>query len=141
MLTFFRRPTAAKPTAPDTPRAVPVVHLPTAHRHRYAVEVAYYHSLAGLGDCLAAPAVGRRVVLFGGAGPLPAELAETTDRVVRAAGVNSYKAAVAAAAGLRDGDTLTVLLPADWDGPPAEALLDHARRWFASPHSSEDELR
>ena len=42
---------------------------------------------------------------------------------------------------LRDGDTLTVLLPDDWEGPPAEVLLDHARRWFASPHSREDELR
>jgi hypothetical protein len=138
MLTLFRRPTAAKPTPT---RSAVVEDVSAPHRQRYAVEVAYYHSPAGLADCLAVPLVGRRVVLFGGAGPLPAELAEMTDRVIRAAGVDPYAAAVVALAGLKDGDTLTVLLPDDWSGPPPEAMLDHARRWFDSPHSREDELR
>jgi len=31
-------------------------------------------------------------------------------------------------------DTLTVLLPEDWNGPAVEALLEHARRWFSSLH-------
>ncbi len=141
MLTFFRKPTTAKPTHPAGQRTDSVEQIPTAHRYRYAIEVAYYHSPAGLADCLAVPAAGRRVVLFGGAGPLPAELAEMTDEVVRAAGVDPFKAAVVAVAGLRDGDTLTVLLPDEWAGPPAEVLIEHARRWFSSPHSREDELR
>jgi hypothetical protein len=135
MLTLFRRLTG-KPTPT---RSAVVEDVSAPHRQRYSIEVAYYHTAAGLADCLAVPLAGRRVVLFGGAGPLPAELAEMTDRVVRAAGVDPYNAAVVALAGLKEGDTLTVLLPDDWSGPPAEALIDHARRWFSSPHSSEDE--
>ncbi len=140
MLKFLRRPTA-KPTPAAAPRSASIEQIPTAHRYRYAVEVAYYHSPAELADCLALPTAGRRVVLFGGKEPLPAEFTELTSEVVRAAGVDPYKAAVVAVAGVRDGDTLTVLLPDEWAGPPAEVLLDHARRWFASPHSHEDELR
>jgi hypothetical protein len=132
MLTLFRRP---------TPPAVAPQPVSAQHRQRFTIEVAFFRSPAELADCLAAPVSGRRVVLYGGTGTLPAALAEMADRVVRAAGVDPLKAAVLAHAGLRDGDTLTVLLPADWEGPPAEVLLDHARRWFASPHSQEDELR
>ncbi|MCU0705597.1 MAG: hypothetical protein MUF18_16610 [Fimbriiglobus sp.] len=140
MLTSFRRSTAVgKPSHSTTPRLATFERIPTAHRQRYAVEVAYYHSQACLADCLAVPVSGRRVVLFGGQGMLPAQLTEMTDRVVRAADVDPFKAAVVAVAGLKDGDTLTVLLPSDWAGPAAEEMLDYARRWFATPHSSEDE--
>lgn len=142
MLNFFRRPSVTKSPPPKPARTTGgAVPIPAPHRQRFAIEVAYYHSVCELADCLAAPVAGRRVVLYGGSGPLPGALSERTDRVVPAAGVDPFKATVLAYAGLQDGDTLTVLLPDDWDGPPAEVLLDHARRWFASPHSREDELR
>ena len=141
MLSFFRRPSAAKSPPPKTPRTGRAESIPAPHRQRFATEVAFYHSACEIADCLAAPTAGRRVVLYGGTGPLPGVLSEMTDRLIPAAGVDPFKAAVLAYAGLRDGDTLTVLLPDDWEGPPAEVLLDHARRWFASPHSREDELR
>ena len=139
MLTFFTRPPAANPNSSAPRQTAGVEQVPTAHRTRFNIEVACYHSPAEMADWLATPPHARRVVLFGGEGPLPAELAEMTERVVRLAGGDPYQAAVLAFSGLTDGDTLTVLLPADWDGPPAEALLEHANRWFASPHSSEDE--
>lgn len=140
MLSFFRRPSAAKSPAPEPARTGRAEPFPTPHRQRFAIEVAYYHSVCEIADCLAAPTAGRRVVLYGGSGPLPGPLGEMADRVVRATGTDPLNAAVLAHAGVRDGDTLTVLLPADWDGPPAEVLLDHARRWFASPHSREDDV-
>ncbi len=83
--------------------------------------------------------IGRKVVLYGGGGLLPVALAEMPGRVVRVNRLDAYHGAVAALGGVKAGDTLFILLPADWNGPPAEALLDHARRHFASPHSSEDE--
>jgi hypothetical protein len=106
------------------------------HRQRFAVEVAYYSRPAEVADCLAAPVGGRRVLLFAGRAALPPGAAT---RVVFADRTDPFAAAVVAWAGTKDGDTLTVLLPDDWAGPPAEALIDHARRYFASPHSSEDE--
>lgn len=141
MLSFFRRPPAAKSPPPKPARTGRAESIPAPHRQRFATEVAYYHSACEIADCLAAPTAGRRVVLFGGSGPLPGALGEITNRVIPAAGVDPFKAAVFAYAGLQDGDTLTILLPVDWEGPPAEVLLDHAHRWFASPHSREDELR
>jgi hypothetical protein len=135
MLTLSRRP----PDKPSAGRPVSLRPVHGPHRQRFTIEVAFFYTPSELDDCLACPVSGRRVVLYGGRGPLPPALAERTGRVVRLAGVDPLEAAVLAHAGLRDGDTLTVLLPADWDGPPAETLLDHARRWFASPHSGEDE--
>lgn len=135
MLTLSRRPAIKVMTDPTPPAVVPAV-VPGPHRQRFTVEVAFYRSPAEVADCLASPVSGRRVVLFGGDGPLPAE---TGDRVLRLAGADPFKVAVIAFAGLAAGDTLTVLLPDGWTGPAPEALLDHARRWFSSPHSSEDE--
>lgn len=137
MLKFLSR-SQAKPAVATRPAVVPVPQS-APHRQRYGVEVAYYHSPAEVDDCLATPVCGGRVVLYGGRGVLPHALSDLGDRVVRLTGVDPFKAAVLAHATLGDGDTLTVLLPDDWDGPPAEALIDHARRWFSSPHSSEDE--
>lgn len=137
MLAFSRHSHAK---SPDTPRrAVAPERLSGPHRQRFTVEVAFYRSPAEVADCLATPTRGRRVVLYGGRGTLPHALAGQAERVVRLTGVDPFEAAVLAHAALRDGDTLTVLLPDDWDGPPAEALIDHARRWFSSPHSNEDE--
>ena len=133
------RPVVKLMTDPTPPVVVPAV-VPGPHRQRFTIEVAFYRSPAEMDDCLATPVSGRRVVLYGGEGPLPPALVAPPDRVVRLAGADPLKAAVLAHAGLRDGDTLTVLLPDDWSGPPAEVLLDHARRWFASPHSSEDDV-
>lgn len=138
MLTLFRRQQAATPPPPRTAR---VAVVPAAHRQTFTVEVAYFSTVCEVADCLASPVSGRRVVLFGGNGPLPAPLQNHLNDVVRADAGDPFAAAVVAWAGANDGDTLTVLLPNDWAGPPAEALLDHARRWFASPHSREDELR
>jgi len=142
MLTLFSSRSAKMQSAPlpTTPAIVPVP-VPGPHRQRFSVEVAFFRSPAEVECCLATPVSGRRVVLYGGRGILPPALTDMPDRVVRLAGVDPLKASVVAHAGLQDGDTLTVLLPDDWDGPPCEVLLDHARRWFASPHSSEDELR
>ena len=126
--------TVAQPAPPPAPRVIP-----GPHRQRFNVEVVFYRTPAELDDCLATPVSGRRVVLYGGDGPLPPPLVGLSGRVVRLAGADPLEASVLAHAGARNGDTLTVLLPDDWDGPPVEVLLDHARRWFASPHSSEDE--
>jgi hypothetical protein len=139
MNTFFRlpigltRPAAKRPPAPPAAVSAP-------HRQRFGVEVAYYHTAAEVAELRACPVAGsgRRVVLFAGQAEIPAGAA---CRVVFADRIDPYAAAVVAWSGAKDGDTLTVLLPADWDGPPAEALIDHARRYFASPHSSEDEAR
>ncbi len=138
MLKFFRRPTG-KSTTPAPPAAVEPLSAP--HRQRYAVEVAYFGTAGEMTECLAVPVGGRRVVLFGGGLPLPAVVSELSDRAVALSDADPFAGAVAAVGGLRDGDTLTVLLPADWSGPPPEMLIDHARRWFTSPHSREDELR
>lgn len=135
MITSRRRPTPAAVTR----SAVTPQPVPAPHRQQFAVEVAYFARPADVADCLAGPTGGRRTVLYGGPGLLPPPLADMTDRVVRASGRDAFAAAVVAWAGTKPGDTLTMLLPTDWAGPPAEALLDHARRWFASPHSSEDE--
>lgn len=129
--------TNAKPGT--VPPLVPTP-VPGPHRQRFSVEVAFYRSPAELDQCVAAPVRGRRVVLFGGAGALPPALVNGPDRVVRLVGADPLKASVLAHANLGAGDTLTVLLPGDWDGPPVEVLLEHARRWFHSPHSSEDDV-
>ncbi len=135
MFSFFSQPPTAKsPTA----RKVTPQPFAAPHRQGFSTEVAYYHTAAEIADCMAVPTPGRRVVLYGGQGVLPAALQDRTDPVIRTA-ADPLAAAVVAFAGLTTGDTLTVLLPHDWSGPPAEALIDHARRWFASPHSSEDE--
>jgi len=139
MLNRFQRPVAKSMEHPTGPGVVPTP-VPGPHRQRFTVEVAIYRSPGEVDDCLAAPVSGRRVVLYGGEGALPPSLVATPDRVVRLAGVDPLKASVLAHAGLRDGDTLTVLLPDNWDGPPVEVLLGHARRWFSSPHSSEDDV-
>jgi len=139
MLTLFTRPAAESESAPAAP-AVVLVPVPGPHRQRFTVEVAFFHNLAEVEYCLATPVSGRRVVLYGGRGMLPRALTDMPDRVVRLAGVDPLKASVLAHAGLQDGDTLTVLLPNDWEGPPCEVLLDHARRWFSSTHSSEDDV-
>lgn len=138
MHTQFCRPTDT-PTVDPSPAIVPTV-VPGPHRQRFVIEVAFYHTLAEVDDCIATPISGRRVVLYGGKGPLPPTLVELTDRVVPLDGADPLKASVLAHAGLRDGDTLTVLLPIDWSGPPPEVMLDHARRWFSSPHTSEDDV-
>lgn len=140
MHTRLCRPVVKLMTYPP-PELVPTV-VPGPHRQRFNVEVAYYRSAAEADDCLAAPVTGRRVVLYGGGGPLPPAWVGLPDNqvVLRLVGVDPLKASVLAHAGLRDGDTLTVLLPDDWKGPPAEVLLEHARRWFSSPHSSEDDV-
>ena len=109
MLTRFRRPAAESMTDP-TPAVVPTP-VPGPHRQRFTVEVAFYRSPGEVDDCLAAPVSGRRVVLYGGQGALPPSLVAMPDGVVRMAGVDPLKASVLAHAGLRDGDTLTVLLP------------------------------
>jgi len=139
MLTIFSRPAAKTESAPTPPAIVPVP-VPGPHRQQFTIEVAFFRSPAEVEYCLAIPVSGRRVVLYGGRGMLPPALTDMPDRVVRLAGVDPLKASVLAHAGLQDGDTLTVLLPDDWDGPPCEVLLDHARRWFSSPHSSEDDV-
>ena len=141
MHTRPRCPVVKLMTDPTPPVVVPAV-VPGPHRQRFTIEVAFYRSPAEVDDCLATPVRGTRVVLYGGEGLLPPALVGLPDdRLVRLTGADPLKAAVLAHAGLGDGDTLTVLLPDDWSGPPAEVLLDHARRWFASPHSREDELR
>lgn len=135
MLTARRMPTRpAATTLAERPT------IPGPHRQRFNIEVAYFHTVAEIDDCLATPVSGRRVVLYGGRGKLPPALADMTDRVVRADGVDPLKAAVFAHALVRDGDTLTLLLPVDLDGPSAELLLGHARRWYSSPHSAEDDV-
>ena len=139
MLAHPRRPVVKLMTDPTPPVVMPTV-VPGPHRQRFTIEVAFYRSPAEVNDCLATPVSGQRVVLYGGVGPLPPALVAPPDWVVRLAGADTLKAAVLAHARLRHGDTLTVLLPDDWSGPPAEVLLDHARRWFASPHSSEDDV-
>ncbi len=139
MLTSPRRSASKSVPDPTPPRIVPVP-FPGPHRQRFNVEVAFYHSPSEVDDCLATPVSGQRVVMYGGLEALPPSLVAMPDRVVRLAGVDPLKAAVLAHAGLRDGDTLTVLLPDDWTGPPAETLLEYARRWFSSPHSSEDDV-
>ena len=139
MLNRFRTPAGESESGRTRPTVVPT-SIPGPHRQRFTVEVAIYRSPAEVDDCLAAPAGGRRVVLYGGRGPLPSALVALPGQVVRLTGVDPLKAAVLAHAGLQEGDTLTVLLPDDWDGPPAEVLLEHARLWFRSPHSSEDDV-
>ena len=74
-----------KPAAPSSRPAAPRV-VPGPHRQRFTVEVVVYRSPADADDCLATPTGGRRVVLYGGRGPLPTALAATPDRVVRLAG-------------------------------------------------------
>lgn len=138
MLAQLRRP-VIKVMNDAAPREIVPSRIPGPHRHRFAVEVAFFQSPGEIEDCLEAPISGRRVVLYGGRGALPPSLVDLLDPVVRLVGMNAYKAAVMAYANLRDGDTLTVLLPDTWDGPPAEDLIDYARRWFLFPHSSEDE--
>ncbi|MEO2089106.1 MAG: hypothetical protein ABGY75_06370 [Gemmataceae bacterium] len=152
MLTRLRR--QPRPTAVTSP---PVAHtFPTPHRDRYGVEIVYYHSPTDLTDCLHTPRVGggRLVAVFAARGhdQLPPDLAAVPDRLIHTADPTApladrpagwfepdpRQAVVAAMAGLRAGDTLLLLLPAGW-ASPAEELIDHARRWRSSPHSSEDE--
>lgn len=139
MLTRFRSLVTKSSTVSTAPAITPTP-VPGPHRQRFTVEVAFYRSSTELEDCLANPVRGRRVVLYGGQGPLPSALLAFPNRVVRLVGADPLKAAVMAHAGLQDGDTLTVLLPDDWSGPPVELLLEHARRWFSSPHSNEDDV-
>lgn len=139
MLTQARR-MASKPMSASTPPALVPTPVPGPHRQRFNIEVAFYRSPNEIDDCLATPVRGRRVVLYGGQGPLPPSLIAMPDCVVRLTGGDPLKASILAHAGLRDGDTLTVMLPDDWNGPPVETLLEHARRWFYSPHSSEDDV-
>lgn len=155
MFTLLRRQ-----PRPSTPAAAPLAcTIPTPHRDRFGIEVVFYHTPADLADCLHTPRVGggKLVVVFAarGEGRLPPALAALPDRLIHTTDVavagtdlltgwfepDPKRAVVAAMSGLRTGDTLLLLLPADWDGPAAEELIDHARRWFASPHSREDELR
>lgn len=136
----FHNPVVKLMTEPASPEFSSTV-VPGSHRQRFTVEVIFYRSVAEVDECLATPLSGQRVVLYGGEGPLPPKLLDQSGvRVVRLAGVHPLKASVMAHAGLGEGDTLTVLLPGDWNGPPAEVLLEHARRWFSSPHSSEDDV-
>jgi hypothetical protein len=139
MLTRPRRPVVKLMPDLAPPASAPAV-VPGPHRQRFTIEVLIYRTPAEIDHCVATPVAGRRVVLYGGDGPLPPALVGLPDRVVRLTGADPLKASVLAHAGLRDGDTLTLLLPHDWSGPPVGVLLDHARRWFGSPHSSEDDV-
>ncbi|HVK09806.1 MAG TPA: hypothetical protein VM597_13605 [Gemmataceae bacterium] len=50
------------------------------------------------------------------------------------------RAVVVALTGLRSDEGVIVLLPDDWQGSPAEELVEKARRWRAGPHSPEDDV-
>lgn len=53
---------------------------------------------------------------------------------------DAFRATLTTFTGLEPGDAVVMLFPADWTGPAPELLADRARRWRASPHSSNDDV-
>jgi hypothetical protein len=118
MLTLFRRQQAATPPPPRTAR---VAVVPAAHRQTFTVEVAYFSTVCEIADCLASPVSGRRVVLFGGKGPLPAPLQNHLNDVVRADAGDPFAAAVTPAANTTRPHTPPA--PRSRVGPTSESFV------------------
>lgn len=150
MLGLFRRI--------NTTAASSMVSPPSPHRQRFGIEIGYYHAGSKVVDCLSAfrPGEGRLVAVIGVRSgiELPGDAAVIPDRLILTSDTaetlpsvtpgcldtDPYRAVTMAISGLQDTDTLLILVPADWEGPAPELLIDTARRWHASPHSSEDDV-
>jgi hypothetical protein len=145
----------ARPPRPPHPVLMPT---PVDAGEPFSVGIAYYrtdHELALYLRAFQHVGSGRLVVVLGlrdGEQVRPADLPTGVRLILTAAGAtrpvdrigglvpDPLRAVVVGMTGRQPEDGLILLFPDDWNGPPADALVEEARRWRAGPHSPVDDV-
>ena len=138
-------------------QAQQVILMPTPEDigEPFSVGIAYYRTTEELAYHLRSLqqfSNGRLLVVLGirGKDPVPSDYRTANVRLILTSDVvlapegdlgwvesDPFQAVVGAMAGLRQGEALILLFPADWTGSSPEFLIEQGRRWRATPHSPE----